>query len=334
MQQRVLGRTGLNVSEIGFGCGPTAGLMINGAAAVRRRAVAHALDQGITYFDTAPIYGDTVSEAHLGETLRDLAAQPVVATKLALEMDDLDDIPAAVVRSIEHSLQRLNRETIDVLQLHNRVAAERAPRADIGVGAMLTVDDVLGDRGVAETLETLRAQGKVRSLGCCAFGGEVAAVEQLIDSGRFDTILVHFSLLNPSAFWDVPDAKVRSYGQVGTRAAARGMGIVILRVLEGGALTGTEQAHALAGGIDRSKAEYQAKLRQTERLGFLLEDGRQTLAQAAIRFALARSEVSAVLVGFSDVEHMDEAAAASELGPLPPEDVARVEQLYHSGGLW
>jgi len=332
MHERVLGRTGLRVSEIGFGCGPTAGLMINAAPDVRRLAVAHALDLGITYFDTAPIYGDTLSEKHLGETLRDLGAQPTVATKLALQIDDLDDIPGAVVRSIESSLQRLGRDTIDRLQLHNRGAGQRAPKADIGVGAMLAVDDVLGPNGVVETLEALRARGRIRFFGCCAFGGEVAAVEQLIDSGRFDTILVQYSLLNPTAFWDTPDTKVRSYGQVGARAAAKGMGIIILRVLEGGALTQTEQQHALAGGVDRSSADYQAKARRAEQLRFLVEDGRQTLAQAAVRFALARQEVSAVLVGFSDVKHMDEAAAASDMGPLPADVLANIVPTRRAGG--
>ena len=72
MQYRTLGSTGVRMSEIGFGCGDTAGLMISGTPEQRRDAVRHALDLGIDYFDTAPVYGDTVSEAHLGQALREL----------------------------------------------------------------------------------------------------------------------------------------------------------------------------------------------------------------------------------------------------------------------
>ena len=71
MKRRPLGRTGLSVSEIGFGCGPTAGLIVRGDEKTRRDAVARALELGIDYFDTAPAYGDTLSEQYLGATLRD-----------------------------------------------------------------------------------------------------------------------------------------------------------------------------------------------------------------------------------------------------------------------
>ena len=107
MKQRRLGRTGLSISEIGFGCGPTAGLMVRGDAAARRDAVARALALGIDYFDTAPVYGDTLSEQYLGETLRELGAQPMIATKIALELADLVDIAGAVTRSVEASIARL-----------------------------------------------------------------------------------------------------------------------------------------------------------------------------------------------------------------------------------
>ncbi len=91
--------------------------------------MARALELGIDYFDTAPVYGDTVSEAHLGETLRALGATPTVATKVALEAHDFGDIRGAVIRSVEASAERLG-VPIALIQLHNRVgfAARRQGR--------------------------------------------------------------------------------------------------------------------------------------------------------------------------------------------------------------
>src|SRR6185437_1073024 len=200
MKRRLLGRTGLDVPEIGFGCGPTAGLMVRGSAAERRAAVKRALDLGVDYFDTAPVYGETVSEANLGGTLRALHAKPIVATKVALEAEHLGDIRGAVIRSVEASVARLG-VPITLIQLHNRVGPQRAAKAEYGTGALLTVDDVLGHGGVAEAFRTLRDSGLVRFFGCSGYGGEPASVARLIDSGAFDTIIVNYSMLNRTAPW-------------------------------------------------------------------------------------------------------------------------------------
>src|SRR5919198_5158408 len=185
MRYRQLGRTDIEVSEIGFGCGPTAGLMVYGTPEEQRVAAKRAYDLGITYFDTAPIYGDYVSEENLGRALHDAGIRPLIATKICLEMPDLDDIPAAVRRSVDDSLRRLRVDGVTVIQLHNRVGHARAVRSDLGVGALLTVDDVLGP--VLETFRALRDEGKTRAIGCCAYGGELESVYQVVDSGAFDT---------------------------------------------------------------------------------------------------------------------------------------------------
>src|SRR5258708_23175628 len=81
MEYRLLGRTGLRVSALGFGCGDVGGLMVRGAPADRERGVAGALELGINYLDTAPAYGSGQSEKNLGQVLRALKPQAIVGTQ-------------------------------------------------------------------------------------------------------------------------------------------------------------------------------------------------------------------------------------------------------------
>src|SRR5690349_3323267 len=106
MEQRPLGSTGLTVSALGYGSGAIGGLFTKGDPAEQKRAVARALDAGITYYDTAPSYGDGRSETNLGRVLGELNAwgRVVVGTKVRLGSDDLADPVAAIQRSAEESL--------------------------------------------------------------------------------------------------------------------------------------------------------------------------------------------------------------------------------------
>jgi L-glyceraldehyde 3-phosphate reductase len=306
MKRRPLGRTGLSVPEIGFGCGPTAGLMVRGEAKARRDVVARALELGIDYFDTAPAYGDTLSEQNLGATLRALGAKPLIATKIVLELGDLDDIPGAVTRSVEGSIARLGVKRLDLVQLHNRVATARAAKADIGTGAMLTVDDVLAAGGVVPALERLRARGLVVHIGCCAYGGEPAAVAKLIDSGAFETVLVHYSLVNPSAFDPCPPG-LRNYAQIGARAAAAGMGTIALRAFDGGALINNPP----------------------KALTTFAQEVGMDLAVLALRFVLSNENLATTLVGFSDLAQIEAASAAADAGKLPTAILRRAQASPH-----
>jgi L-galactose dehydrogenase/L-glyceraldehyde 3-phosphate reductase len=322
VRRRVLGRTGLSVSEIGFGCGPTAGLIASGQRDAQRFAVQRALELGIDYFDTAPLYGFGESERALGELLRELRVTPHVATKVALTESDFGDIRGAIVRSVEGSLERLARPRVTVLHLHNRVGMQRAPRAEFGSGALLCVEDVLGPRGVAETFESLRAQGVVDFFGCSAYGGDMRAVEHVVDSGAFDCLQVHYSLLNTTA-WERPpvSAAVRDYGGIAARAAAAGMGVVALRILEAGALT---DAKARDAPEARGTAGAPGETNDARRASLAALLGPAPLTETAVRFALSRREVATGLVGFSDVAQVEAAAAAAAKGALPEPLLARI----------
>src|SRR6185312_11065909 len=97
MEMRTFGRTGLQVSTLGFGCGAVGGLMVRGEPADQRRAVARAIELGINYFDTAPQYGDGASERNLGRVLHELTttADILVGTKIRVQRGDYDRLAEA-----------------------------------------------------------------------------------------------------------------------------------------------------------------------------------------------------------------------------------------------
>jgi len=237
MQSRSLGKTGLTVSTLGFGCGNVGGLIIRGTPAERERAVARAMELGVNYFDTAPSYGDGESERNLGQVLKALRARVHVGTKFRLDPHDLHDIPGAVARSLDQSLKRLAMERVDLFQLHNRIESAR------GAGA-LSLGDVLNE--VVPAVRKLRQQGKVGFCGITALG-ETRALHQAIDSGTIDTAQVCYNLLNPSAGFAVPSGfPAQDFGGLLNRTRERRMGVIVIRVLAAGALSGVEARHPVA----------------------------------------------------------------------------------------
>src|SRR4030067_2048159 len=107
MRYRTIGKTGVKISEIGFGCGNNAVLMVKASHEDQVKAVRHALDLGINFFDTAFAYGLGKSEENLGAILEELGAEPVISTKIRLEADCLGDMKSPTVRAVEAGLGRV-----------------------------------------------------------------------------------------------------------------------------------------------------------------------------------------------------------------------------------
>lgn len=331
MNYRVLGRTGLRVSEIGFGCGNVGGMFIRGSHQEQLEAVTRALELGVNYFDTAPLYGDGRSETNLGQVLAELRPQVTVATKVRLLGDDLKDIRGVVQRSLEASLNRLRRNSVDVLQLHTQVSMERG---GAGWQQAVGLKDVLGKDGVADAFDAAYSQGLVQSLGFTGLG-ETSALQQVIDSGRFDLVQIYYSLLNPSAGLAVPPGfKGHDFRQLIDLAVDRDMGVLAIRVLAAGALGGAAARTGLAAPTVRGPmvpgAEYEADEARAKTLGFLVVGDVTSLPQAAVRFALMHHGVSTVLVGFSNLGQIEEAAACSGKAPLPRLAIERLRKLWAS----
>ena len=326
MQYRMLGSTGLRVSEIGFGCGNVGGLMVRSSHDEQLHAVRHALDLGVNYFDTARAYGEGKSETHLGRVLDEVGAEVVLSTKIRLEDDALDDIAAAATVEVEQGLARLGRPSVDLIQLHTRLTMKR----EEGRFAM-TPGEVLGPGGVIEAFKRLRDQGRVGFFGFTGLG-EVDAIHALVDSGEFHSFQAYYNLLNPSAGEPVPEGfSALDYGRVIDRAAAQGMGVVVIRVLAAGVLSPTPES---GGGTSREPlsagSDYERDVARAHKLGFLRDHGLESLPQAAMRFALMKPEVSTVLVGFSNNAQIDEAVTCSGAGPLPDPAMAGLREMWDS----
>jgi L-glyceraldehyde 3-phosphate reductase len=129
MNYREVGNTGIEISEIGFGGGGFAGLFVRGSHAEQRVAVARAIELGVNYFDEAPEYGNGVSETNLGHVLKELGVQPYITTKVEVYGQHLDDIAGRIVQSTEESLQRLQVDYVDFLQVRRRETVGCSPHA-------------------------------------------------------------------------------------------------------------------------------------------------------------------------------------------------------------
>ena len=128
MQVRVFGRTGMQLSVLGFGCGAVGGLMVRGDPLDQERAIARAIDAGVNYFDTAVQYGNGESEKNLGRVLQKLKpAHAVVGTKVRLPPADRGRIAEAITQSLEASLSRLRLDRVDIF-----TCTIRSPRPGTG----------------------------------------------------------------------------------------------------------------------------------------------------------------------------------------------------------
>lgn len=331
MHERTLGRTGIRVSEVGFGCGNVGGLMVRGSHQEQVEAIRRALQLGFTYLDTAPAYGNGASETNLGAVLAELRPQVVVGTKVRLAPDAMRDARGAILRSVEASLRRLRRSTVDVVYLHNPLGAGGAEGAS--ASGALTASQVLGPNGAADALEHVRAQGLTRAIGFTGTG-DTDALHQVVESGRFDVMQAYYNILNPSARQVMPSTfTAQDFRLLIRRAAEQGMGVVAIRVMAGGAIAGPEarQGHAARemGGAMAAGGDYASDEARAKALDSLVPQEAASRAELALRFVLQNPDVSTALVGFSSLRQIQEAAACSGRPPLPEKVLSALEKAWN-----
>lgn len=319
MKTRRFGRTGIQVSEIAFGAGYVGGILILADDETKRKALRRAFDAGINWIDTAPLYGQGRSEEALGALLREFSEKPYLSTKV--NVDDYQDIRGNIERSMHASLERLRRDTVDLLQLHNRIAPESGPGRAIGIR------DVL--EKVLPALEEMRAQNLTRFIGLTALG-ETPYIVQAIESGRFDSAQVYYNAINPSAARSMPKGWTgQDFAGVIDACKRHDMGIMNIRVFASGALA-TDERHGREVQVTE-QADLASETRRSRAIYSVLKDRYGTRAQTALRFSLANPDLSCVIIGLAELDHLEQAIGAQAKGPLPSEAIQRLETAYANG---
>jgi aryl-alcohol dehydrogenase-like predicted oxidoreductase len=322
MRYRKLGKTGFEVSEIGFGGWGIGGDWWQGADDVESlKSINTALDLGVNFIDTAPNYGNGRSERLVGQVVRNRTDRVYVATKInpknftwpAPAGTPLQEVFPQdwIIESTEKSLKNMGLEQIDLQQFH------------------VWLDEWAANDEWQEAVEKLKQQGKVKSFGLSLnyplepdYGGEA------IRTGLIDTCQVVYNI----------------YEQVPTQglfplALAENVGIIVKSPLDEGALTGRIRPDTVLpeGSFqdyyfkDNRKQEVWTRARALE---FLLHDDVETLTEAALRFCLSHPAVSTVIVGMRKPEHTHENVRASDKGPLPREDLKRLEEHAWPHNFW
>jgi aryl-alcohol dehydrogenase-like predicted oxidoreductase len=299
MQYRRLGRSNLRVSEIGFGAWAIGGPVQVGDKpfgwgevdeAAARTAIRRGLDLGINFFDTADVYGLGRSEEILGQALKGRVA--FVATKAGnVRTEDgenqKDFSKDYLIRSAEKSLKRLQREAIDVFQLHNPT------EEDIRRGECL------------EALEVLRRSGKIRASGVSIHEPE-EGVALLKGEQSPDTLQLVYNLL-----------KSRMAKDVIPLALEEDVGVIVRVPFQYGLLTGKFDRDATFGEDDHrswtlSRETIDRGIRLIETLEPLLTQHQLTPVQLALKFALSHPGVSTTIPGARTPDQVEANASASD----------------------
>ena len=294
--KRTLGRTGLEVTQLGFGAMEVRGNRIWGGrpcsdeeAEVILKAV---LDSGINFIDTANDYGK--SEMYMGQYLSKRRSEFYVATKCGCTMQfagDHDETPHIwtrdnIRRNIADSLMKMRTDYVDILQLHN---------PDV---------ETTEKNGLVEVLKELQSQGVVTHIGCSSTSPHLATY---IEWGVFDVFQIPYSALE------------RQHENLITKAAEAGAGIII----RGGVARG-EPGSGL-GGQDRWAKFEKAKLDE------LLEAG-ESRTGFLLRFTLSHPHCDTTIVGTVNPAHLAENLAIAAKGPLPADVYAEAKKRLDAVG--
>jgi len=295
MDYRPLGKTGLDVSVVGLGTvslGVDYGIKApeelgRPAEADTIRLLQKAADAGINLFDTAPAYGE--SERLLGQALRS-HPQCYIATKVPVPTEtngssmQSSQLQRAVYTSLENSLRALQRDMLDIVQIHNATV------------------DVIAQGKIAEVLLKAQRQGKVRFLGTSVY--TEAEAMAVIEAGCFDVLQVPYNVLDQRMATKVFPAAVQA-----------GVGLIVRSTFLKGVLTAKAK---------RLPLELTSLRQAAERVMEILAGSWQSLPEAALRFSLSAPLVATVLVGVRTFSELEQALKALEAGPLPTELLAKI----------
>jgi len=306
MERTTLGRTGLDVSVAGLGCGGHSRLgLTNGGSEDEAIAVVHrALDLGINLIDTARAYR---TEEVVGRALAGRRDEVILSTKAMPDVNGELLTAKALRESVEKSLGRLRTDHVDLFFVHG-----------VGIQHLDHCREVL-----APELARLRDEGKVGFVAASeAFARDTTheALTNALDAGDdwFDVAMVGFNMLNPSA-----------RGRLLAATQARGIGVLVMFAVRR-ALSDPEVCRGVVADLVAAGAVNPATVADgDDPLGFLVHpDGAASVVDAAYRFARHEPGCDVVLTGTGSVDHLDQNVRSITAGPLPDVDLGRLRAMF------
>lgn len=205
LKYNLLGQTGIKVSEVGLG-----GAGIGHAWGVTtdeecNYLINHAIDNGINFYDTSPVYGNEKSEINLGNVFKNLSSTKreglIIATKIRFhDFEQLENMEGSIRRSIDRSLLNLNLDYIDLIQIHHQVGHSRGKYKfrdnPPEFAPIMNYSDCIN---FSDIISGIKTEGKVRFTGLTGWNADFSTISGLLKSKNFDTIQVLFNALNQSA---------------------------------------------------------------------------------------------------------------------------------------
>lgn len=313
MKNRTLGRTGIQVSEIGFGAWGIGGAMWQGAQDDESlRALHHAADRGVNFIDTAYVYGDGHSEELVGRFVRERRERITIATKVPPKNLLWPARPGTtvaetfpydhVIRCTETSLRRLNVDIIDLQQFH------------------VWNDDWTDIAEWYEAICTLKAEGKIRHWGISINDHEPENALRIVRSGKADSVQVIYNIFDQTPEQTLFPA-----------CAEQNVGIIVRVPLDEGGLTGAITPESTFPNGDFRNRYFRDERKQlvferTERLRTLLGQEAHSLAELALRFCLQPDAVSTVIPGMRNRTNVERNCAVSDGRRLSPGLLAQLRE--------
>jgi aryl-alcohol dehydrogenase-like predicted oxidoreductase len=306
MHYRLLGRTGLRLSEIAFGSWGIGGSMWIGADDTESmKALRRAVDVGINFFDTAIVYGNGHSETLIGKLLKESGQQLHVATKIPpknMQWPARNGVPSHeaftknhIIESTNRSLKSLRRECIDLQQLH------------------VWRDDWAEADEIWEAIETLKMQGKINYFGISINDHDPASALKAAQTGKVDSFQVIYNIFDQS-----PEDELFPLCE------KLNIGIIVRVPFDEGGLTGRITPSTTFPEKDWRNNYFKGDRKQeifnrVEQLKTLLGPEAKTLPELALRFCLSHPAVTSVIPGMRTVAHVEGNAEASKGKPLSPQ---------------
>lgn len=313
MRYRKLGKTGLEVSELGFGAwGIGADAWIGADDDESLRALRLAIEKGVNFLDTAYAYGDGHSERLVGTVVRESAETVYVASKVPPKNMEWPARPGAraeeifpadwIVACTERSLQDLGLETIDVQQLH------------------VWSDEWVGQGDWLEAIERLKRDGKIRFFGVSINAHQPENAIQLVESGLVDTVQVIYNVFDQSP----EDALFPAV------EAAR-VGVIVRVPFDEGALTGSVRPDTTfpEGDFRNGYFAGERKREVWKRVQAIARDldvEVDRLAEVALRFCLSHPATSVVIPGMRSTRNVERNMQAAAAGPLEASQLAALRR--------